>query len=140
VIHEQDFKISKRLYAVDLDSLRVGESESKAVPGTYFYPSAVTAVWFRRSRGVLKACVGELRDFQDVRPIDAESFLSAFKDGRYGGDCEGRWDGQSYWGSGDPSLIHDHLNLLRPMLADYPDPPGVFTGWWRFETRKELYG
>jgi hypothetical protein len=139
VIHEKDFKISRRPYAVDMESLRIGEHESKAAPGTYFYPGRITAVWFRRSKGVLKACIGELWDLQDVRPIDGWAFLAAHRDGRYGGDCEGRWDGTGYWGSELPEVRDAHLEILRPMLENYPQVPPGYDGWWRFETRKELY-
>jgi hypothetical protein len=29
-------------------------------------------------------------------------------------------------------VIAKHLELLRPMLANYPALPGSYDGWWRF--------
>lgn len=58
--------------------------------------------------------------------------LSADLDGRYGGTCEGRWDGQNYWGAQKPDVIAEHLALLRPMLANYPAAPSSYDCWWRF--------
>ena len=121
MIRETRFLISRRPYAVDLDSLRVGDSTSR-----------INAVWFRRRGGVTAACVGYLWDIQRPKPCDAAEFLARHGDGRYGGSCEGRWDGHGYWGAQDPGEIKRHLALLRPMLANYPNPPYGYDGWWRF--------
>ena len=138
MIRENSFVLSHRPYAVDLASLRaldhmnIGEREHN------WY--GVNAAWFRRrSVGygrerhlVTVACVGQLRDLQRHEPGTAGEFLHAHDDGRYGGDCEGRWDGERYWGSQLPDVIERHLVLLRPMLAAYPACPDGFDGWWTF--------
>lgn len=131
MIREDRFLISNRPYAVDLSSFRV-TSENAYPDGRRSYWCRVDAVWFRRRHGVTAACVGNLRDLQDERPTDAAEFLDHFTDGRYGGDCEGRWDGDNYWGAGAPDVIERHLALLRPMLANYPAIPDGYDGWWRF--------
>ncbi|MEU1663620.1 hypothetical protein ABZ547_08390 [Streptomyces sparsogenes] len=135
MIREDRFLISRRPYAVDLSSLKVGEPTESG-----HYWAMVNAVWFRRhSRGhgdarriVTVACTGTLRNLQGSKPVDARAFLAAYTDGRYGGDCQGRWDGENYWGAQKPEVIEQHLELLRPMLERYPAAPAGWDGWWRF--------
>jgi hypothetical protein len=119
---EERFVQSHRPYAVDLASLHT-RGDGRATLG---------AVWFRRRRGLTAACVGYLRDHQNPLPTDAAEFLARHDDGRYGGVCEGRWDGERYWGSQVPDVIAQHLELLRPMLAGYPAIPAGHDGWYRF--------
>jgi hypothetical protein len=127
VIREDRFLISRRPYAVDLSSLTVDE------PGPLGWCwGHVNAVWFRRKNGVTAACVGTMRNYQRPAPGDITEFLTEFTDGRYGGNCEGRWDGTGYWGAENPETIAAHLELLRPMLAAYPAIPAGYDGWWRF--------
>ncbi|MFF1957999.1 hypothetical protein ACFVWX_13535 [Streptomyces sp. NPDC058220] len=121
MIHEDRFLISCRPYAIDLTSLHNTE-----------HKSTVNAVWFRRKQGVTAACLGTLWDIQRPAPADAGEFLTRHDDGRYGGDCDGRWDGENYWGAQRPNVIEEHLTLLRPMLANYPAIPPGYDGWWRF--------
>lgn len=113
--------MSHRPYAVDLSSLRVDHSRAR-----------LDAVWFRRRHGVTAACIGHLWDYQRPAPKDAAEFLERHDDGRYGGNCEGRWDGARYWGAQEPAVIEAHLALLRPMLADLPNVPDSYDGWWTF--------
>jgi hypothetical protein len=126
---EDKFLISHRPYAVDLESMTV-----RPAPANH-YSGIVTAVWFRRVSGVLSAHIGRLWDYQEVQPADATAFLQAYTDGRHGGMCTGRWDGETYWGS---SLFlpdqEKNLELLRPMLANFPTVPPSFDGWWTFRT------
>jgi len=117
---EERFILSHRPYAVDLSSLRVD--------GTY---ARVDAVWFRRRQRVIVACIGYLWDHQRPVPRTAMEFLDRNDDGRYGGKCEGRWDGDRYWGAPqEPDVIERHLAILRPMLANFPDVPQGYDGWW----------
>jgi hypothetical protein len=120
-----DFKASKRLYAVDLASLR---DHSSGFGGQY----RVSAVWFRRKAGVTAACAGDLWDGQDARPVDALDFLAKFTDGRYGGDCKARWDGSNLWCLEDEGQRAAYLAVLRPMLEAYPKIPDGYSGWWHF--------
>lgn len=130
MIRDTKFLISQRPYAVDLDSLRGGMRPRQN--GSEYYQGRIDAVWFRRRKGVTVACIGTLWDLQDERPVDAVAFLKAHTDGRYGGNCDGRWDGQSYWGNGTLAEQARHLAILRPMLDAYPAIPNGYDGWWRF--------
>jgi hypothetical protein len=138
VIREEKFLISKRPYAVRLDSLRARWHESAGAAGGGFWDCRIDAVWFRRRRGETVACSGELWDYQDVEPADGRAFLEAHTDGRYGGTTEARWDGSGLWSNG-LDLVNERfcLNILRPMLANFPAVPPEHDGWWRFETTKE---
>ena len=126
------FAISgKRRYAVDLSSLDVPDGPSH--PGSEYQHATVRAVWFRRKERVTAACVGYLRDYMRLPIPDVADFLARSTDGRYGGVCEGRWDGTRYWGAQEPETIEAHLELLRPMLEWYPDLPDGFDGWYVYE-------
>lgn len=127
MIREDRFLISRKPYAVDLGGLRVTEHEGCS-PTAY-----LTAVWFRRRQGVTVSCIGHLWDIQDPAPRDAAEFLARHDDGRYGGTCEGRWDGESYWGNVTLAEQERHLAILRPMLANYPTVPDGYDGWWTFQ-------
>lgn len=130
MIRSDKFLIPQRPYAVDLSSLRKIESFNSPTGDWYWY--RIDAVWFRRKQGVTVACTGHLRDLQRPEPADHAQFLAQHDDGRYGGTCEGRWDGERYWGAQEPEVMAEHLELLRPMLANYPAIPAGFDGWWRF--------
>lgn len=132
MIREEKFLISRKPYAVDLGSLRISDVRTR-YDGATVYAGRIDAVWFRRRRGVTVACIGQLWDFQTGEPpTDAAEFLRRHDDGRYGGDCHGRWDGDRYWGAQQPDTIEQHLALLQPMLAAYPAIPAGYDGWWRF--------
>ncbi len=128
MIREDRFVLSHRPYAVDLSSLRM-TSDAQV---------RINAVWFRRRNRVTIACVGYLWDFQKPAPADTAEFLHRHSDGRYGGSCAGRWDGERYWGAQEPDIIERHLRLLRPALAAYPAVPVGYDGWWRFAKCLEL--
>lgn len=129
MIREDKFRISKRPYAVDLDSLKVTRTQ-----GGRSHWVKINAVWFRRRPGVTVACVGHLWDLLSEACPEASTndVLAWMNDGRYGGTCEGRWDGESYWGAQRPEEIERHLGLLRPMLENYPEVPPNYDGWWIF--------
>jgi hypothetical protein len=130
MIRDTSFRISQRPYAVDLTTLRGGMQPRQ--DGGEYYQGRIDAVWFRRRKGVTVACIGTLWDLQDEKPADAVTFLERHTDGRYGGDCDGRWDGKSYWGTGTLDEQARHLAVLRPMLDAYPAIPDGYDGWWRF--------
>lgn len=133
MIRKDKLMASRTSYAFDLTSFH-GEL-GRSLDGSAFYRGHVNAAWFRRRRNVTIACIGTLSgsiyDF-DTAPADAAQFLAQFNDGRWGGDCHGRWDGAKYWGSQDPEEIQRHLALLRPMLNDYPNLPAGYDGWYIF--------
>ena len=134
MIRETKFLISRRPYAVDLDSLRVQETHTRQ-DGSPYYVARIDAVWYRRKQGVTTAHIGTLWDFQDGEPTsDPAEFLARHDDGRYGGDCDGRWDGEGYWGAQRPETIDAHLAILRPMLANFPAIPDGYEGWFSFAT------
>jgi hypothetical protein len=90
-------------------------------------------VWFNRKRGVMRACVGVLWDCRTPVPETALDFLEQHDDNRYGGHCEGRWDGASYFSHDGAGPDYDwHMALLRPMLEAVGEVPSGFDGWWGF--------
>ncbi|MEU8829391.1 hypothetical protein [Streptomyces sp900116325] len=134
MIREDRFLISRKAFAIDLATV-TGEQHERG-DRTAFSGSA-RAIWFRRQSGVTRACLGSLMLFSHYLPgrldlDDPNAVLSADLDGRYGGDCHGRWDGENYWGAQKPDTIAEHLALLQPMLANYPKVPAGYDGWWRF--------
>jgi hypothetical protein len=137
MIRETRFLISRKPYAVDLTSLRIQEhTRPRQHGGGCYYSGRIDAVWFRRRKGETVACIGTLWDFQDDKPADGREFLERHADGRYGGDCDGRWDGESYWGNVTLAEQERHLAILCPMLANYPAAPEGFDGWWTFQERR----
>jgi hypothetical protein len=146
MIREDKFLISRKPYAVNLASLREVDRDPDKAWGWY----SADAVWFRRRttgygsdrQTVTVACIGTLRTIiDDPAPTSAEEFLRRYDDGRYGGDCEGRWDGESYWGNRVTLAEQErHLKILRPMLASYPAIPAGFDGWWTFQPARKTSG
>jgi len=132
------FLISKRPYAVDLDSFRSewheitwgGEPPANAPKGTW--RNTIQAVWFRRRHGVTVACIGYLWNSGREQTTRALDMLRDHTDGRYGGTAEGRWDGDGYWGDVSLAEQEQHLAILRPMLAAFPAVPPGYDGWWTF--------
>lgn len=133
MIREDRFLISRKPFAVDLDTLRGSRTDTPQGLNDYYFSGQIDAVWFRRRKGVTVACIGTLWDLQHPEPANAREFLTQHEDGRYGGDCAGRWDGDGYWGHERPDIQARHLAILRPMLANYPAVPKGFDGWWTFQ-------
>jgi hypothetical protein len=134
VIREDRFLISRKPYAVDLSTLS-GKQHERG--DRIAFSGSVNAVWFRRQGGVTRACIGSLKLWSHYLPApldldDPHAVLSADLDGRYGGNCQGRWDGIGYWGAEDLDVQAQYLAILRPMLASYPVIPAAYDGWWRF--------
>ncbi len=128
----QKLTLSKTCYAIDLGSLTIDG-----------WGASVNAVWFRRKDRKTAACLGSLSENLQLltpalahwlgqTPSSGVEFAELFRDGRYGGRCEARWDGETYWGDGHPEKQAEYLAVLRPMLENYPDIPDGFDGWWRF--------
>lgn len=132
MIRDTRFLISRKPYAVDLSSLRGKSEDTPQGSNPYYFDGRIDAVWFRRKAGVTAACIGILWDLQYPEPADATQFLEQHADGRYGGRCEGRWDGTGYWGAEDLDVQQQHLEILRPMLAGFPAIPDGYDGWYRF--------
>lgn len=134
MIRSDKFLISQRPYAVDLSTV-TGDQHPRGE--RFAFSGTVDAVWFRRQNGTTRACIGTVMLFSHYLPrlldlTDPHDILAADLDGRYGGDCHGRWDGVRYWGAQEPDLIEQHLALLRPMLDGYPACPAGYSGWYRF--------
>ncbi|WP_030186342.1 hypothetical protein [Streptomyces capuensis] len=134
MIRDDRFLISRKAFAVDLSTL-TGRQHPRG--DRFAYSGAVNAAWFRRKDGDTRACLGSLGLWSHYlhEPIDLSDPLNVLRadlDGRYGGDCDGRWDSESYWGNGTLEQQEQHLAVLRPMLAKYPAIPDGYDGWWRF--------
>lgn len=131
--------MSRKPFAVNLSTFRDASlKESNWAVGTRYLVSAwIDAVWYRRKDGETRACLGTLHLWshslrEPVDVTDPIAVLSADLDGRYGGDCMGRWDGTRYWGAQEPAVMEQHLAVLQPMLANYPACPDGYSHWWRF--------
>jgi hypothetical protein len=134
MIKDSRFVLSRRPYAADLGSLSTSETANSSN-----VLASVRAVWFRRRRsrygtGTMRtvASIGTLQEYQPP-PRDAEHALEQMADGSWGGRCEARWDGETLWA---PEATEDQrkefLAVLEPMLANYPEIPKGFDGWWHF--------
>ncbi|MFF6903530.1 hypothetical protein [Streptomyces hydrogenans] len=139
-MHRTDrFLISQKPFAIDLSTV-TGTQHPRG--DRHAFSGTCRALWFRRQNGRTRACIGSLGLWQHYLPepldlTDPTAILSADLDGRYGGDCDGRWDGERYWGAQEPDVMEQHLAILRPMLAAYPDLPDGYDGWWTFQEPKE---
>jgi hypothetical protein len=128
VNRDSKFTLSRRPYAVDPETFELRDDGG----------ADIRAVWFRRKRQgysgpmVTAACYGRLWDFQSPRPGSAEQFPLQADDGRYGGDCLARWDGANLWSHADEFDRARYLDILKPMLAAYPEIPPGFSGWWYY--------
>jgi hypothetical protein len=134
VIRDDQFRISYRPYAINLSTVTAEQHERG---DRWALSGDCHALWFRRQGRTTRACLGTLRLWAHYLPepvdlTDPHAILSADLDGRYGGNCHGRWDGTRYWGAQEPEDIEAHLAVLRPMLANYPQVPSGYDGWWRF--------
>ena len=132
---EDRFLISRKQFAIDLSTV-TGSQHPRG--DLHAFSGRANAVWYRRKDGVTRACIGTLMLFSHYLPEpldldDPTAVLSANLDGRYGGDCEGRWDGERYWGAQEPDVMEQHLAVLRPMLLNYPQVADGYNGWWTFQ-------
>lgn len=139
MIRETRFLISRKPFAVDLNTL-TGSQHPRG--DRHAFSGTANALWFRRQNGVTRACLGTLKLWSHYLPEpldldDPHAILTADLDGRYGGDCHGRWDGERYWGAQEPDVIEEHLAVLRPMLNRYPALPPGHDGWWTFQEAKK---
>ena len=115
--------ISRPLYAVDLSTFRLDAGKAR-----------ISAVWFNRKNSITRACTGYLWDYLTPAPEDAAGFLASHDDNRYGGQCEGRWDGTSYFSHDGqiPGVYEQHMNILAAMLEQPGSVPDGYDGWWGF--------
>lgn len=135
MIRETKFLISRKPYAIDLSTVTLKATERD---GIYWLSGSCRAVWYRRKAGVTRACMGELRlwaQWLREKPdlSSPEAMLGNELDSGAGGDPDGRWDGERYWGSQKPFEQSLHLAVLEPMLANYPAIPDGYDGWWTFQ-------
>ncbi len=128
MIREGRFLISRKPYAVDLNSLHVTEL------GEGYFTAKVDAIWFRRRRGQTGAVYGELWDHQTPQPTSAHEFLYRHDDGRYGGRALARWDGSTLWAPETPyEVAQQRQKTLAEALIRYPALPAGCDGWWTFQ-------
>ncbi|MER0477074.1 hypothetical protein ABR737_01645 [Streptomyces sp. Edi2] len=138
MIQESRFLISRRPFAIDLSTVTAELREHGGIHPYYNLSGQANAVWYRREKGVTKACIGSLMLIRHYlrKPVnldDPHDILTTDLDGRHGGECHGRWDGKRYWGAQEPQKMEKHLAILRPMLDNYPCLPPGYDGWWTFQ-------
>lgn len=135
---EEKFLISHAPYAVQLDSFTVEEKwatfSGGRVAETPYYTITIPAIWFRRKDGILSAHIGTLWGSERERPASAEAWLTDSWDGRYGGNCQARWDGISLWA---PDVtwngMVNYQGVLAWVLENFPQVPDGFDGWWTYK-------
>lgn len=134
MIRDEKFRISDKPFAINLATVNARQDDRG---GRTTISGNAEALWFRRKDGITRACIGTLGLWshhltEPVDLTDPQAILTADLDGRYGGDCLGRWDGERYWGAQEPEVMEQHLAVLRPMLDNYPALAPGYDGWWRF--------
>lgn len=143
MIRQTAFLASSALYAVDLSGLKRSPCGHTA-SGEPLYRYDIPAVWFKRRKGVDAAQSGYLWTYATAThleedPAAARNFLATeLTDGRYGGQCLHRWDGERLWSEPSIPVAEQPLAFLRDMLAAYPEIPDGYDGWWRFPKRGEV--
>lgn len=138
MIRETRFLISRKPFAINLSTVAVKREHQQ---DAWWLSGSCQAVWYRRKNGVTYACLGTLRLWahrlrEEPDVSSPEAILGNQLDSRYGGDPDGRWDGERYWGSQKPFEQALHLTLLEPMIADFPTVPEDYDGWWTFQDGK----
>lgn len=136
---QNKFLASLALYAIDLTGLTRAEV-GPTHDGASLYKYEIPAVWFRRRRGLDTSNVGYLWDFSRDRheggsEEEARSFLEmTLTDGRQGGSCRSRWDGERLWSEPAVTLeqARKDAEFLQAMLDAFPQIPSGYDGWWRF--------
>jgi hypothetical protein len=136
MIREDQFLISRKPFAINLSTVTVNREQQQ---DAWWLSGHCEAVWYRRRNGTTYACLGTLRLWahwlrEEPDVSSPEAILRNRLDSRYGGDPDGRWDGENYWGSQKPFEQALHLTLLEPMIADFPALPEGYDGWWTFRT------
>lgn len=131
MIREEKFVISHAPYAVKLDNL---DRETYHDQVQVHYRYSIEAAWFRRHGGITVACLGYLRTSKQEAFTEAAPVLEHMTDGRYGGDCKARWDGNNLWAPESTwEQMKTYEDFLRPMLENFPEVPAGFDGWWTFK-------
>lgn len=135
MIKREELVISRKPYAVDL--ARIEGREWTEGRNLWVH---IPAVWFRRKRegysGPMRtvACLGEIRELSGVAAWGAPSAEYLATVGcmyqRVEGDCLARWDGTNLWSLADESDRAGYLDVLRPMLENFPAVPPSYDGWW----------
>lgn len=137
MIREDRFVQSHRPYAVSL-ATTTGNQHPLGNTDRFAYSGQADALWYRRQDGGTRACIGTLKLWSHsltrlLDLTDPNDILSADLDGRYGGDCRSRWDGQHFWSADqDPDVQAADLAILKLMLDNHPEIPDGYDGWWRF--------
>lgn len=144
MIREKEFRTYRNPYAVDLSTLKAEQHTWKGGTGL---TGTVDAVWVRsKGREGTFASIGKLSlystyDYTACDPDDPVSVLSSRLEGRYGGTCEGRWDGENYCGSSMIDTIAAHMAVLAPLHQACMEAfsngtelavPDGYDGWWTF--------
>ena len=142
------FVLSKSPYAIQVGSFHV-EDCTRHYQGVTrrSFEYVVTALWVRRTRGVLGVHIGRLSESFDTPDLTFEQFCDQHSLARYGANVHARWDGNSLW---TPSPIprreenvllttlepaFEHLVPLINAKAPVTAPDG-WTGWYELSDRR----
>lgn len=134
---EDGFVLSHDPFAIDMGRFEREVREAGPVLAT----ATVQAAWFRKRKGVLQACAGTMhgwfgRDHSGTVPRSAADFarVADRRSTWASATCMARWDGRSFWAAPPmhPVAQCEYLELLKLMLAGFPEPPDGYEGWFRF--------
>lgn len=126
---QTDFAISKKLYAINPDTIQnryTGDNHA----GLPMYKVSIEAIWFRRKNGVEVASKGFLWDHAVGKEWTVEDFINEADTGRYGGSPIGSWDGEDVIGVTNYQAILELVKELDPILNAYPAIPQGYQGWY----------
>lgn len=116
IVQRDQFSFSEYFYALDLNSFKP----------TYGLNGEVKAIWFKKTRGQIAVCMGNLT----ARATSLDELIQNH-DGRYGGNTEYKWNGVEMW-SGDNKFVELMAahKILDPILKNFPNVPAGYTGWY----------
>lgn len=120
-IVRERFIPSKKNYAIKWDSFR------KIRDNLYF----VEAIWAFKKKGELYVSSGSLSSYNSDE-LTVEQFQENF-DNRYGGGAACTWDGTYMTTQQTLALSEmvEYSKILDPILANIPEIPEGYDGWYR---------
>jgi hypothetical protein len=142
VIREEKFLISHAPYAVKPETINLtpySHTPNNGSETVTTWSGTIEAMWFRRKSGRLSAHYGCLHGhFGEDQPDGFLDFMAKCDDGRYGGNCWARWDGDYFWAPDTTWEIQKKYQAeLDAALKRYGEIPDGCNGWWTYKIVEE---